>query len=99
LIVSRTIHFSDPSSKVLSIPALFHMATLGGASLCRLQGTIGNFLPGKEFDALMVLPKSPGMWVEQGEALASVFEKWLFTGDDRDLTDVWVRGRRVGGAR
>ncbi|KAK4684091.1 hypothetical protein P7C73_g6112, partial [Tremellales sp. Uapishka_1] len=97
--VSKTLAFTPPldDKKPLSIPTLFHMATLGGASLCRLQDRIGNFTPGKEFDALRILPKSPGMWVEEGERLESVFEKWLFTGDDRDLKSVWVRGTQVGG--
>lgn len=45
-------------NKPLSIPSLFHMATLGGATLCRAQEQIGNFLPGKEFDALRIRPGS-----------------------------------------
>ena len=37
------------------------------------------------------------MWVSEGESEKSVFEKWLWCGDDRDVADVWVRGRKVGG--
>jgi cytosine/adenosine deaminase-related metal-dependent hydrolase len=66
------------------------MATLGGASLCRLESRIGNFLPGKEFDALRIKPASPGMWTDDKDTPEEVFEKWLFTGDDRDVADVWV---------
>ncbi len=76
-----------------------HMATLGGASLCRLDGTIGNFLPGKEFDALRVRPASPAMWTSKEDDTRRLFEKWVLCGDDRDLADVWVRGRRVGGSQ
>ncbi|RSH90044.1 hypothetical protein EHS25_001377 [Saitozyma podzolica] len=105
--VSRFVSWSSagstasPSScdaQPLSLPQLFHMATLGGASLCRLESRIGNFLPGKEFDALRIKPASPGMWTDDRDSPEEVFEKWLFTGDDRDVADVWVRGRRVGGA-
>jgi guanine deaminase len=74
------------------------MATLGGASLCRLDSRIGNLVEGKEFDALRVRPRSPGMWTDGRDTVGEVFEKWLFCGDDRDLADVWVRGRRVAGA-
>jgi guanine deaminase len=93
---STASSLSDPQP--LSLPQLFHMATLGGASLCRLESRIGNFLPGKEFDALRIKPASPGMWTDDKDTPEEVFEKWLFTGDDRDVADVWVRGRRVGGA-
>jgi guanine deaminase len=65
--------------------------------LCRLEGSIGNFLPGKEFDALWVRPRGPGMFLRKGEGLEEIFEKWIWGGDDRDLGAVWVRGRRVAG--
>lgn len=97
--VSKTLSFLNiHPHPPLSIEALFHMATLGGASLCRLQDRVGNFEVGKEFDALRVrIGSSPGSWVKEGDTVKERFEKWLFTGDDRDLKDVWVRGKRVGG--
>jgi guanine deaminase len=56
------------SDKPLSIPALFHMATLGGASICNLKDKVGNFEAGKEFDALRVTPgASPGFFLDVGE--------------------------------
>ncbi len=97
--VSRFLAFGHSDRSSLSIPELFHMATLGGASLCRLDGTIGNFLPGKEFDALRVRPASPAMWTSKEDDTRRLFEKWVLCGDDRDLADVWVRGRRVGGSQ
>lgn len=101
--VSRFLAFAqkgDDCRPSLSIPQLFHMATLGGASLCRLDKIIGNFEPGKEFDALRVRPAGPAMWTsrEDNANVGRLFEKWILCGDDRDLADVWVRGRRVGGA-
>ena len=71
---------------------------MGGAALCRLQGSIGNFEPGKEFDALRIKPASPGMWVRKGEPVRSRFERWFWSADDRDISEVYVRGRKVGGA-
>lgn len=101
------------ATKPLSIATLFHMATLGGASICNLKDRIGNFTEGKEFDALRVVPgASPGFLLDIGEdttrrdrpkteriaILKRNFERFLFVSDDRDIADVWVQGRRVAGA-
>lgn len=88
------------------------MATLGGASVCNLKDVTGNFAPGREFDAIKVSPGgSPNFFFEIGEAkrektkeermkdLRKNFERFLFVSDDRDIVDVWVRGRRVAGYR
>lgn len=45
-------------NKQLPIPTLLYLATLGGASLCRMEKHIGSFAPGKSFDALVVSPSS-----------------------------------------
>ena len=93
----------------LSIATLFYLATLGGAEVCSMASRIGSLEAGKEFDALLVHTTSqwgpsgytgnPGCFVEEDDSLADVFEKWLFTGDDRNIGTVFVRGRVVGGAR
>ena len=95
------------AAKQLPIPTLLYLATLGGADLCGLADTVGNFAPGKEFDALLidVGRGGEGMWIEEDDALsgtevrlAALLEKFLFCGDSRHITTVWVRGRAVGGA-
>lgn len=117
--VSKMITFNNVAAentgkyagKALSITTLFYLATLGGASVARVDDRVGNFVPGKEFDALLVhagrspgmfvLPdptgSSPGSKIGSKERLKVLFEKWLFTSDDRDLHSVFVQGRRVGG--
>lgn len=109
-------HGSTPTqftNKPLPIPTLFYLATMGGASLCKMANTVGNFLPGKEFDALHVTPgRSPNFFLDVGEArktgltreqrrtkLKETFERFLFVSDDRDIAGVFVQGRRVGGSR
>lgn len=101
------------TNKPLPIPTLFYLATMGGADLCKLSDTIGNFLPGKEFDALHVTPgRSPNFFLDVGEArptgltrdqkrtkLKETFERFLFVSDDRDIAAVFVQGRKVGGSR
>ncbi|KAM0788104.1 hypothetical protein ACM66B_001272 [Microbotryomycetes sp. NB124-2] len=42
------------ASQHLSVDTLFYLATMGGAELTCLDERIGNFLPGKDFDALLV---------------------------------------------
>lgn len=93
--VSRCLMFSGEEPRGLSTAQLFYMATRGGASLCRLEKRIGAFEVGMEFDAIRVGPKSPGYWPKVGESLQERFEKWIWTGDDRDIAEVWVRGRKV----
>lgn len=41
---------------------------------------------------------NPSCYVEEGEPLASLVEKFLFTADDRNIASVWVRSRLIGGA-
>ena len=97
--MSRQLSYGRSSSpyKPLTVSEIFYLATMGGASLCRLQQTIGNFVPGKEFDALRIQPASPGMWVGRDEPVKKRFERWFWCGDDRDLAEVYVRGKQVGG--
>ncbi|KAK1147786.1 hypothetical protein N8T08_000299 [Aspergillus melleus] len=75
----------------------FYMATLGGARVAGLDGKVGNFEPGKELDACLVDVSVDGVMadVDEGEDIRSVFEKFIMTGDDRNITGVWVKGRRV----
>jgi guanine deaminase len=99
---SRMISFLSTSStpyKSLALSELWYLATIGGASLCRLDNVIGNFEVGKEFDALRVKPQSMGLWTgSKDEGVRLRFERWVWGGDDRDLADVWVRGKRVAGS-
>ncbi|TEB39673.1 guanine deaminase [Coprinellus micaceus] len=99
-------------NKQLPIPTLLYLATLGGASLCKLEKHIGSFAPGKSFDALIVSPsgKRIGLWgsgekVEPEESVEGVqrkdleewLERFLFCGDDRNIDRVYVQGRWIGG--
>ncbi|KAI0018041.1 hypothetical protein F4780DRAFT_795388 [Xylariomycetidae sp. FL0641] len=81
----------------LSIPEVFHLATLGGARVCGLDARVGNFLPGKEFDALLVCAEADGVMtmLEEWDSAMTVFEKFVMTADDRNIQEVYVRGRSV----
>lgn len=87
----------------LSVATLLHMATLGGAAVCNLSDHIGSFAPGKQFDALYISLRrggNPAVWYElgRGEELEQQLERFMFGGDDRNIRNVWVNGRSVGGA-
>ncbi|KAI9039606.1 putative guanine deaminase [Aspergillus affinis] len=89
----------DGERTALSTEEGFYMATLGGARVAGLDGKVGNFEAGKELDACLVDVSVDGVMadVDEGEDTRSVFEKFIMTGDDRNITGVWVKGRRVKG--
>lgn len=111
MIASRVSSFAKPSDgtadgsdavtaeclQPLSYAEAFHLATVGGAQVLGLSDKIGNFVPGKQFDALVVDPAAERGPIDLigGESVLDVFEKFLFLGDDRNIQEVFVQGRRV----
>ena len=89
---------TDGKDPALSLPECFFLATLGGAQVCCLDDKIGNFLPGKDFDALIVdcLAEDSSMTpVEDVDTVGELWEKFLMTGDDRNIITVLVAGHVV----
>lgn len=108
LLVSR--HFAmksatggDPDK--LSVDEVLCLGTLGGAQVCGLEEQLGSFAVGKKWDAQLIDLGVAGSPVEvfewqEGRAddiglLENLVAKWLFGGDDRNVTRVWVNGRQV----
>lgn len=85
--------------KPLSFFETFYLATLGGARVCNLEGTIGNFVIGKEFDALEIhsIGEDAGIitLVEDIDSTADMLEKFVMSGDDRNVSRVFVKGRSI----
>lgn len=82
----------------LSFGEAFYLATLGGAECLGLKERVGNFEVGKEFDALIVDPCAPGSpfdVIPSEDTILDTFQKFLFLGDDRNLSDIFVRGKKV----
>jgi guanine deaminase len=90
---------SKGQDKGLTIDEVFYLATLGGAEVCGLDDKIGNFEVGKEFDGLIIGShgKERGIMTmtEFEDDLKTVFEKFIMTGDDRNIVNVYVQGRWV----
>lgn len=93
---------SEGKDKALSFEEVFYLATLGGARVLGLEDRIGNFEVGKEFDAVWVSTttglQSAMTPREDSDSLRRLFEKYIMTGDDRNVAQVFVRGLRVAGA-
>lgn len=76
----------------LSLSALFYLATLGGAQVANVDERVGNFVVGKEFDALLVqtAPSSPN--AANGGAAGSLGE----TGSIEDEVRAALEGAPTG---
>lgn len=96
------------AGRQLSIATLFYLATLGGAQVCDIDNQVGSFAPGKSFDALVVNVRddacNPGLWGMGGassEVIKATLDAWLerfmFCGDDRNISRVYIQGKLVGG--
>ncbi|KAJ3062716.1 hypothetical protein HDU98_001426 [Podochytrium sp. JEL0797] len=79
----------------LTYAEVFHLATVGGAECLSLADTVGNFMVGKDFDALIVNPRVEGSPVDvfEGNTSLEIFQRFLFLGDDRNIEKVYVCGK------
>lgn len=68
----------------LALAEILYLATMGGAEVCALQDKVGNFVVGKEFDALLIDPGVKGgnvdIFEEDAHDWDRVLSKWAFNG-------------------
>jgi guanine deaminase len=110
ILVSRHLAMSTGlETDKLSTEDVLYLATLGGAKLVGLKNRIGSFAIGKRWDVQLVDLDAPGSQVDVFEWQVpqkldvqsykvkwhNVIAKWLFNGDDRNTTQVWVNGTSV----
>lgn len=87
--------------------ALF-LATLGGAQALSIDHKVGNFQVGKDFDALLIetysgatdkfeLPKVLTADLTAEDKFQQLLQKFLYTGDDRNIVKVFVKGIQTKG--
>jgi guanine deaminase len=97
-----------PASREVDYKRAFWTATLGGAAAIGLEDHLGNFEVGKQFDAAVVTrdvdvydtfppPATGSAAGDATAALAADFERYVNLGDDRNVKEVFVRGRMVKG--
>lgn len=94
---SNLIHLQNNETKALSWQEAFYLATVGGSQVIGMEDSLGNFLPGKFFDALVIDPSAPNSPIDvfADDKLIEIFQKFIFLGDDRNIQQVWVNGKKL----
>jgi len=86
------------SGQTLSAFQALHLATLGSAEALYIDDRVGNLVPGKEADFLIIDLACTPLMARRLEAATSLTEK-LFAlfilGDDRAIAETIVAGKRV----
>lgn len=106
VLMSRHVAMDHGDKAKLSVEEGLYLATRGGAEVVGLEGRIGGFEVGMDWDAQLVSLGGVGDDGALGsdEGLVDVFgneswddkvAKWVYTGDDRNTLAVWVKGRLV----
>jgi len=88
-----TVNHQIPS---LNFKNAFYLATLGGSQLINSEQYLGNFVVGKNFDALLVDPTCQDSPFDVfDETLEQIFEKFIYLGDDRNIKEIYVQGKQI----
>ncbi|KAL1301750.1 hypothetical protein AAFC00_005952 [Neodothiora populina] len=106
ILVSRHVAMDHGDPAKLSTEESLYLATRGGARVVGLEDKIGGFDVGMDWDAQMIslgsVPEDGEMGELEGpvdiflqESFADRVNKWVYNGDDRNTTSVWVKGRLV----
>ncbi|MBL8442878.1 MAG: guanine deaminase [Zoogloeaceae bacterium] len=80
----------------LSAERAFHLATLGGARSLYLDDRIGNFLPGKEADYVVLDPQATPLMARRMANTTTLAERLfvlMMLGDDRTVAETHVMGK------
>lgn len=86
---SKIKEFYEPENKKLSFPQAFYMGTKGGGSIF---DRVGSLEKGYRLNALVL----DGLDEEVCPlSAAERLERFCYTGDDRNIVDRWLDGRRI----
>jgi guanine deaminase len=81
---------SNKAHHPLTLSEVFYLATKGGGSFF---GKVGSFEEGYECDALIV--DVSNLLTEKPLSLEEKLEKFIYTGDERNIIERYVKGRKV----
>uniref|UniRef100_A0AAG5D092 Guanine deaminase n=1 Tax=Anopheles atroparvus TaxID=41427 RepID=A0AAG5D092_ANOAO len=96
----------DKSYTPITYRQVLYLATLGGAQALALDGKVGNFEAGKQFDALLIdtepqpiggyrLPEALTKEKSKMQLLLELVQKFVYVGDDRNILQVFVAGKQI----
>ncbi|KAM9955657.1 hypothetical protein ACTFIW_002297 [Dictyostelium discoideum] len=94
---SNSHFFNNDNHTPLTFEEAFYLATVGGSKVVNLDHRIGNFIVGKDFDAQIIDPfvqNSPFDCFD-GETLKDIFQKFIYLGDDRNLSSLYIKGNKI----
>lgn len=106
----RIAEAQEPHNKTyepLAFKHALYLATLGGSEALAMNDVCGNFVVGKDFDALLVdasvvpidhfdIPKTPATEALNARShVEKMLQKFLYSGDDRNIVRVFVAGKQV----
>uniref|UniRef100_A0A8B9E8T1 Guanine deaminase n=1 Tax=Anser cygnoides TaxID=8845 RepID=A0A8B9E8T1_ANSCY len=97
MMASTTLQINKVNERGLTLKEVFRLATLGGSQALGLDDVIGNFEVGKEFDALLINTKASDSPFDlfSADTFEDSLEKFLYLGDDRNISEVYVAGKQV----
>lgn len=95
--VSNCLSFTKDNYIPLNYKDVLHMATLGCAKALSIEDRVGNFMPGKEFDALIIDLNAKGSLLDNfiDYTLEEHLQRFIYAGDERNIASVYVNGRKV----
>lgn len=91
----KKVHGENVDYKPLGLADVLSMATEKGAKALGIDDQIGNFVVGKDFDALVVDLDTGATDCFGVESITDLLEKFIYTADDRNVLRVYVRGKLV----
>ncbi|XP_010177251.1 PREDICTED: guanine deaminase-like, partial [Mesitornis unicolor] len=97
MMASNSLQINKVNETGLTLEEAFQLATLGGSQALGLDDVIGNFVVGKEFDALLINTKASDSPFDlfSADTFEDALQKFLYLGDDRNIFEVYVAGKQV----
>ncbi|CAD6244285.1 GSCOCG00013324001-RA-CDS [Cotesia congregata] len=96
--VSNHIGFIQGDSyKPIDFVDAFYLATLGGAEALSIDSQVGNLIAGKKFDALVIDLQAKDSPLDnlKNLTLKEQLQRLIYSGDDRNIVNVYVEGHKV----
>lgn len=111
LVSRHLVMKSEKDTEKLSSNDVLYLATMGGAKVLKIDDKVGCFKVGLKFDAQLIdlnckdsnvdifqfqNPNWGKLQIDDSmKKFSNLIDKWLFNGDNRNIINVYVNGRKV----